>query len=272
MPEAGAKTGADADKPLVGRKVVVTRATDQAGELVRLLSDAGADVVEFPTIKTVPPASYEELDAAIAGLDGFDYVIFTSANALKFFMARMEELGVQASGLAGLRIVCVGPKTAELLRPYGLKADVTPRQYKAEGVLEALESEEVKGRRFLFPRAEVAREELPDGLKARGADVVLATAYRTVAPEVDPSYVSELFEGGGISAVTFTSTSTVKNFVKIVGGKAVEYLSGICVACIGSVTARTCEEMGIRVSVVPEDYTVGALFDALTDYFKRRQM
>lgn len=255
---------------LSGKRVVVTRATDQAGELVKMLSGAGAEVVEFPTIKTVPPVSYAQLDEAIARLEGFDYAIFTSVNALRYFMERLEGIGRRASALAGLKLVCVGPKTAELLESYGLKAGIVPEQYKAEGVLKALESEEVAGKRFLFPRAEVAREEIPDGLRTRGAEVALVTVYRTVAPEVDPSYVSSLFEGKGVSAVTFTSTSTVKNFVSIVGERAIEYLSGVCVACIGSVTAKTCEDMGIRVSVVPEDYTVGALFDALTDYFKRR--
>jgi len=263
------KTGKGA---LAGKRVVVTRATDQAGELVRMLADAGAEVVEFPTIKTVPPDDTRDLDGAIASLAGFDYVIFTSANALKYFMARMEELGKTPGELRGARIVCVGPKTAHGLADYGLDADILPGQYKAEGVLAALESEDVAGRRFLMPRAEVAREEIPEGLRARGAEVVVATAYRTVAPEVDPEYVTRLFADGGVSAVTFTSTSTVVNFVKIVGDRAREYLSGVCVACIGSVTAKTCEDMGIRVSVVPEDYTVGALFDALTDYFKRREV
>jgi uroporphyrinogen III methyltransferase / synthase len=257
---------------LEGLRVVVTRATDQAGELVRMLEVAGAEVVEFPTIRTVPPKDTSVLDCAIESLAGFDYVIFTSANALKYFMSRMEELGRSAGELEGIRIVCVGPKTAQGLAAYGLSADILPGQYKAEGVLAALEPEDVSGKRFLMPRAEVAREEIPDGLRARGAEVVVAIAYRTVAPEVDPEYVSRLFADGGVSAVTFTSTSTVVNFVKIVGDRAREYLSDVCVACIGSVTAKTCEDMGIRVSVVPEDYTVGALFDALTDYFKRREV
>jgi len=266
-----APTASGAGQALEGIRVVVTRATDQAGDLVGMLEGAGAEVVEFPTIMTVPPADTAELDAAITGLGSFDYALFTSANALKYFMARMEALGRKPSEISGAKLVCVGPKTADLLTSFGLAADIMPRQYKAEGVLEALSTEEVMGKRFLFPRAEIAREELPDGLRARGAEVVLVTVYTTVAPDVDPAYVAGLFEGGRVSAVTFTSTSTVVNFVKIVGDKAIEYLSGLCVACIGSVTAKTCEEMGIRVSVVPEEYTVRALFDALTEYFKRRK-
>lgn len=255
---------------LSGHRVVVTRATDQAGELVARLKAAGADVVEFPTIRTVPPEDFGPLDTAIASLPGYDYAMFTSVNALKYFMARMEELGKAPSALAGVRIVCVGPKTAELLVRYGLKADIVPRQYKAEGVLDALAGEDVSGRSFLFPRAESAREELPEGLRARGANVVLVTVYRTVAPDVDPEYVRTLFDGGRVSAIIFTSTSTAVNFVSMVGEKAVGYLNGVCVACIGSVTGKACEDLGIHVDVMPGEYTVGALFDALTNYLVRR--
>jgi len=260
-----------AGTPLKGKRVVVTRATDQAGELVAMLREAGADVVEFPTIKTVSPEDFGPLDSAIGSLPAFDYAMFTSANALKYFMARMEALGRGADELSGLRVVCVGPKTAELAVKYGLTPGVVPAQYKAEGVLDALSGEDVSGKRFLFPRAEAAREELPEGLRARGAEVVLVTAYRTVPPEVEPAYISELFDGGGVSAIIFTSSSTATNFVRMAGGKAAGYLKGVCVACIGSVTAKTCEDMGIHVSVMPEKYTVGALFDALTTYIGNKK-
>ena len=252
-------------------KVLVTRAADQAGGLVSGLRSSGAEVVEFPTIKTVPPASWDDLDRAIGVLSSFEYVIFTSVNALAYFMLRLEELGRGGDSLKGLKFIAVGPKTAEALAERGLKADLVPREFKGEGVAEALSGEDIKGKRFLYPRAETAREVLPEMLRARGAEVVVAVAYRTVKPEVDRETVSRLLSGG-FSAVTFTSSSTVKNFVEIVGPDAIGFLNGVCVACIGPVTKKTCEEMGINVSVVPRDYTVDSLLGALTEHFGRRKV
>ncbi len=263
-------SGREKGLPLLGRKIVVTRAAEQAGGFVGMLRSAGAEVVEFPTIETVPPESYEDLDSAIHGLSGFDYALFTSVNAVKFFVRRMRELGRDVKELAGIKLIAVGPRTAREIEALGLSLSVTPREYKAEGVLEALKSHDLRGRRVLFPRAEVAREVLPDELAGRGAEVVVAVAYRTVAPKVDPVYVRRLFTAEGVSAVTFTSSSTVKNFVEIVGEGARGYLKGVCVACIGPVTADTCKEMGIDVCLVPKDYTVDALMLAITEYFGRR--
>ncbi len=257
--------------PLSGRKVLVTRATDQAGGLVAGLKSSGAEVVEFPTIKTVPPASWDELDRAISGLSGFDYVLFTSVNALEYFMLRFGELGRGEGDLAGLKFIAVGPKTAEALAAKGLKADLVPREFKGEGVAEALSGVDIKGKRFLYPRAEAAREVLLEMLRARGAEVVVAVTYRTVKPDVDQATISRLLSGG-FSAVTFTSSSTVKNFVEIVGPGAISFLNGVSVACIGPVTKKTCEEMGINVSVVPKDYTVDSLLGALNEHFGRRKV
>jgi len=260
----------DKGLPLTGRKVIVTRATEQASGFASMLRLAGAEVVEFPTIETVPPESYDGLDQAIGGLSGFDYALFTSANAVRFLAARMGELGHDVRELAGLELIAVGPKTAREIEALGLRLSVTPDEYKAEGVLDALSSRDLSGKRVFFPRAEVAREVLPEKLAERGAEVVVAVAYRTVAPRVDPAYVRELFKDGGVSAVTFTSSSTVRNFVEMVGEGAKGYLKGVCVACIGPVTAQTCREMGIDVTVVPRDYTVDALLLELTEYFGRR--
>jgi len=256
--------------PLSGLTVVVTRATDQAGGFAARLKSAGAAVVEFPTIQTVPPESWDEVDRAIEGLGGFDYALFTSANAVKFFMRRMDELGKRPADMGGLRLVAVGPQTARELESFGLKLAVVPAEFKAEGVLAALESTDLAGMRFLFPRAETAREVLPERLRERGAEVRMVVAYRTVAPKVEPEYIRRLFTEGGVSAITFTSSSTVKNFVEIAGKEVLQYLKGVCVACIGPVTAQTCKEMDIPVCLVPRDYTVDALLDGLIEHFGRR--
>jgi len=259
-----------ADAPLAGRKVVVTRAADQVGDFTDALKEAGAEVIELPTIETVPPDSWEEFDRAALGLAGFDYALFTSANALRFFLARLKELGLDATGLKGVKIIAVGPKTAAALVSAGFPPDVIPAEFVAEGVVEALSGVDMKGKRVLFPRAKEAREVLVEALREMGAEVVLAVVYQTVCPKADPGRIREIFRGGGVSAITFTSSSTVRNFMKMAGEGAAGLLGGVSVACIGPVTAKTCEEMGILVSVVPRDYTVDALFDALTEKFGRR--
>jgi len=259
------------DGSLKGATVVVTRAVEQAGGLSEKLREAGAKVIEFPTIATVPPEDLGPLDRAIDGLDGFDYAIFTSVNALRYFVGRMSEKGLDAGRLSSIPIVVVGPKTAEMLSEYGLRPAIVPKEYVAEGVMAELERLELEGKRFLFPRAEVAREVIPDRLRELGAEVDVVTAYRTVRPDVGREEVEKIFGGGGIDAITFTSSSTVSNFVKIVGEGYKGYLRGAAVACIGPVTKQTCEELGIDVSVMPDEYTVDALFDALVQHVNKRR-
>lgn len=264
------KEGLPEGRPLSGLRIVVTRAVDQAGGFATRLRAAGAEVVEFPTIETVPPESWDGLDSAIRRLGEFDYVVFTSVNALRFSLDRFGQLGYDKAALSGLKVVAVGPQTAREVEARGLKAAVIPKEYRAEGVIEALSALDLKGKRFLYPRAEVAREVLPERLREMGAEVEVAVAYRTVAPRVAPEKIKELFDGG-VSAVTFTSSSTVKNFMQIVGEGALGYLKGVCVASIGPVTAKTCEEAGVAVSVVPKDYTVDALLESLAVYFKKEK-
>jgi uroporphyrinogen III methyltransferase/synthase len=258
-------------KPLAGIRVVVTRAAGQSRPFVRMLQQAGAEVVEFPTIQTVPPESYDGLDGALKRLSSFDFVIFTSVNALDFFLDRLAFLGGSVSDLGGMKVIAVGPKTASAIEANGISPDIVPVEFKAEGVLAALEPFDISGKRFLYPRAEAAREVIPEELRKRGAEVEVVVCYRTVAPKVDPAYVRELFKDGGVTVLTFTSSSTVKNFMEVAGGSVREYLKGVAVACIGPVTAKTCEEEGLAVTVMPDDYTVDALFLALTEYYGRRK-
>ncbi len=186
------------------------------------------------------------------------------------FLRRMEVKGADVSLLKRTLVIAVGPITARELEAKGIRPGLVPKEFKAEGVLAALGNHDLAGKRFLYPRAEVAREVLPEELERLGAHVHVAVAYRTVAPDVDPEYVRSLFSGG-VSALTFTSSSTVKNFHALVGGDVWRSLAegGVCVACIGPVTARTCEEMGLKVTVMPEEYTVPALFSSITKYFSK---
>ncbi len=259
-------------KPLFGKRIVVTRSRDQASVFAEMLINAGATTIEFPTIDVVPPASWEELDRAIAEIEGYQWIIFTSANAIRFFMERLKALGRDLRMLKGVNICVVGPKTAEALQTYGLKPDLIPSEFKAEGVLAALGGTKVRGQRFLIPRAKVAREIIPDKLREQGAHVTVATAYENMRPSADLERVQKLFEEKRIAAVTFTSSSTVHNFVEILGQK--EYkkmMAGVIVACIGPVTAKTAEEYGMKTDVMPGSYTIPALVEAMVEFFKQRQ-
>ncbi len=257
-------------KPLFGKRVVVTRSRDQASVFAEMLIDRGATIIEFPTIDVVPPASWAELDAAIDEVESYQWVIFTSANAVRFFFDRLRGRGKDLRQLKGISICAVGPKTAEALEQFGLKADVIPAEFKAEGVLAALGGIDVEGKRFLIPRAKIAREIIPDRLRELGAEVTVATAYENVKPTGDVERVKKLFEEGKIAAVTFTSSSTVHNFVEMLGQKEYKILlKGAVIACIGPVTAKTAKEYGLTADIMPKDYTIPALVDALVEYFKR---
>jgi uroporphyrinogen III methyltransferase / synthase len=186
-------------------------------------------------------------------------------------MDRLRGLGKDLRMLKGVNICTVGPKTAELLEQYGLKADLIPAEFKAEGVVAALGGVNVKGRKFLVPRAKVAREIIPDKLREQGAEVTVATAYENVRPTSDMNRVKKLLEEKKISALTFTSSSTVHNFVEILGQKEyIKLIEGVTVACIGPVTAKTAKEFGMKIDIMPKEYTIPALIDAMVEYFKNK--
>jgi uroporphyrinogen III methyltransferase/synthase len=258
-------------KPLFGKRVVVTRSRGQASIFAEMLIDRGATTIEFPTIDVVPPASWAELDNAIDTIESYQWVIFTSANAVRFFFERLRSRGKDIRLLKGVSICAVGPKTAESIEQYGLRADLIPSEFKAEGVLAALGGVSVKGWKFLIPRAKVAREIIPDKLRELGAEVTVATAYENVKPTSDVERVRKLFQEKKIAAVTFTSSSTVHNFVEILGQK--EYkslLDGVTVACIGPVTAKTAEEYGMKIDIMPKEYTLPAFVDAMVEFFRKQ--
>jgi uroporphyrinogen III methyltransferase/synthase len=258
-------------KPLFGKRVVVTRSRGQASAFAEMLIDRGATTIEFPTIDVVPPATWAELDHAIDAIESYQWVIFTSANAVRFFFERLRGRGMDIRLLKGVKICAVGPKTAESIEQHGLRADLIPAEFKAEGVLAALGGTNVKGQKFLIPRAKKAREIIPDRLRELGAEVTVATAYENVKPTSDADRVRKLFQEKKIAAVTFTSSSTVHNFIEIIGQK--EYkslLDGVVVACIGPVTAKTAEEYGMRTDIMPNEYTIPAFVDAMVDFFKKQ--
>lgn len=260
-------------RPLFGKRVLMTRAKEQAGELASLLASYGAEPVEAPTIQIEPPADWTPVDRAIRALGSYRWVMFTSVNGVMQFMTRLRAIGFDARSLAGLTICCIGSRTAEELERFGLRADLVPNEYQAEGLLASLDGRSVNGTRVLIPRAEVAREVLPDELRARGAQVDVVTVYRTTVPTGDAAGWRQQLADRQVQAVTFTSSSTVRNFVDLVGGveAAKRLLQPVAVACIGPVTAKTAQEYGLTVSILPRENTVPALAAAIADYYESRE-
>ena len=260
-------------RPLFGRRVLVTRPREQAAELVDRLRALGADPIEAPMIRILPPDDPAPLHRAAEDPGSFDWIVFTSANAVEAYMnAVLAERDLRA--LKGPRLCTVGTGTAERLARYGIKADVIPTEFRAEGVLGALaESDSLDGRSVLLPRSDIGREVIADQLRAAGALVTDVVAYRTVLDEThhegDPD-VYGMFLEGRIDVVTFTSPSAVRNFVKVYGADpAADLLKNTTVAAIGPVTAEAARQLGITVSVQPSTYTVAGLVEAIAEHFAR---
>ncbi|WP_455377398.1 uroporphyrinogen-III synthase, partial [Petrachloros mirabilis] len=252
-----------------GKRIVVTRASEQASEFSRLLEAYGAEPIEAPTIQIRPPVSWQAIDRAIVNLAEYSWLIFTSVNGVKPFMRRLREACKDGRALAHLQICTIGPRTADEVGAHGLIPDVVPSEYQAEGVLAALAGYDLRGKKVLIPRAEVAREVLPDQLRMRGAKVDVVPVYRTVAPAEDLSGLRSQLEAARIDVLTFTSSSTVRNFVELSGGaEAARRLAlRTCVACIGPITAQTAEECGLPVTIMASENTVPALAEAIVRYF-----
>jgi len=255
-------------RPLFGKGVLVTRAADHAGAFSRLLAERGASVFECPTISLVPPESFAELDSAIEGLSSFNWLVFTSANAVAFFFSRLAAKNLDARALGGCRVCAVGPKTAALLLSFGIRADMVPADYKAEGVVAEFGRLEMKGKKVLFPRADKARDLIPAALGEMGAVVTAPVTYRNIIPAAIPEKALQALEEQRIHCVTFTSSSTAENLASILGeNRMLRLLEGVKVAAIGPVTAKTCRELGLKVHIEPQEYTLENMTDAITDFF-----
>jgi uroporphyrinogen III methyltransferase/synthase len=262
-------------RPLFGKRILVTRPKPQAAELVDRLEVMGAQAIEAPMIRIVPPEDFAPLDDACARASEFDWVVFSSANAVDAFVNRLLEGPQDLRCLNGVKLCVVGPATAERLSRYGLKVDLTPPEYRADAVVRALsETTSVKGLKILLPRADIGRDVLADDLRKQGADVTEVTAYRTVVAEPEregePDIYHMLLERR-IDVVTFTSASAVRNFVRVLGAEpAADLLRTTVVASIGPVTAEAASQSGIQTTVMPSSYTIPALVDAIADYFRQQ--
>lgn len=253
--------------PLFGRTIVVTRSRTQASDLVVALEELGAAVIEFPTIKIVPPDSFDAIDEAIGRLDQYDWLIVTSANTVDYVWDRLRAAGKDTRALGHLRVAAIGPATAAKLASIGIVADYIPKEYRAEGIIAGFEERGIEGKRYLLPRALQAREVLPDTLRERGAAAVdVVPAYQTVPDESSGEAIREMLISGEADMVTFTSSSTVKNFVKLVGDDTPQLMNGTAAIAIGPVTARTARDVGLDVAAESAEYTIPGLVKTVLEY------
>lgn len=258
-------------KPLFGKRILVTRALDQAGEFTKVLEKNGAEPIAFPTIKTVPPPSWGPLDKAIKKIGSYDWAIFTSVNGVKYFFERLRKLDRDLRELKGVKICAIGPMTEKAIKNLGIKVDLTPKEYRAEAIIDALGKRNIKGRKFLLARAMKAREIIPIEIKRLGGKIDVVPSYKTIRPAKEAGELKELLLEGGVDIVTFTSSSTVTNFVAMFRKAEIpELLDGVCVACIGPITADTAKENGIKVDIMPKEYTIPALTEAMAGYYREK--
>lgn len=259
-----------AGKPLAGRTVLVTRAGAQAHGLATRIEAAGGHVVELPVIEIRPPKDFAAFDAAMRQIEKYDWVIFTSVNSVAPFLERLAIAGKTPAVLAAARVAAIGPETAKRLEAAGIRGALLPERYQAEGILESVPPASMRAKRVLIPRAAEAREVLPQTLRGWGAIVDVVVAYRTDLPDVDIAHVEDLLRRGAIDVITFTSSSTVRNFVALFGGRNLAEIAGrAVVACIGPITARTAAEAGSTSHIIAEEFTTAGLTRAMAEHFRK---
>jgi uroporphyrinogen III methyltransferase/synthase len=262
-------------QPLEGRTIIVTRAASQAEELTKILEDFGANVIACPTIEIRELDNYERLDEALDHLYGYDWLILTSANGVEFFLKRLNTRGLKIEDLDEIRVCAIGQRTADKLHEAHVHVDIVPSQSTAEGVFATLSefvggAERLRGLNILLPRALVGREYLPKALEDGGARVDVVPAYQTVLPEdLDRGKLSAMLAGSG-DCIAFTSPSTIKNLAKLFDTHDLgKVLPGLAIACIGSVTATTAVEYGLRVDIQPTSFSSADLAQSIADYFSK---
>jgi uroporphyrinogen III methyltransferase/synthase len=256
------------NKPFFGKRVLVTRAREQASRLSEMIHALGGEPVEYPTIRVAEPDDYAAMDEAIKEIESYGWIIFTSVNGVASFFKRLRYHHQDVRRLHQARICAIGPKTREALENYGLLVETVPGEYLAEEIVEELQGKIAVGDRVLLPRAAAARRVLPEALTAMGAVVTEVPAYRTITGGGDTDLVAAMLQRKEIQVITFTSSSTAQNFVKMLNAANMNtLLKGVTVACIGPVTADTARGLGIKVDVVAGEYTIEGLVKSIQDYF-----
>ncbi|MCF6158564.1 MAG: uroporphyrinogen-III C-methyltransferase [wastewater metagenome] len=254
-------------RPLFGKTIVVTRSREQASEFADQLSEYGARVIEFPTIEIAKPDAIQPLDDAINNIHSYHWLVFTSINGVDSFFQRLFELGNDIRDLKGIKLCAIGPATEEGIKKYHIRVDCRPPKFVAESVVEELKKvTAIQGESFLLPRADIARSFLPEELRKLGGTVTDLVAYKTVMAQPGDTNLAEKIKNGEVHIVTFTSSSTVRNFVQIIGEKNIASLNGhVRYASIGPITTETAEELGLPVTIKAKEYTIPGLVNAILE-------
>lgn len=254
-------------RPLLGRRIVVTRAREQASELIHQLTELGAECIQCPTIQVGPPKDWSPVDDAIKTLDQYDWIVFTSVNGVDYFFRRLFENGLDVRRIGHIKTAAIGPATADRLRSWGLNSDIIPKNYRAESVVAAFADRTINGQKVLLPRAKEARSVLPEELTRMGAAVDEVTAYETRQAEGSATNLVQRLTDASIDMVTFTSSSTVKNFHRLLPpDRADRLMQGVIVASIGPITSQTARDLGLSVSMEADAYTIPGLIQAILNH------
>jgi uroporphyrinogen III methyltransferase/synthase len=265
-------------KPLFSQRILVTREHSYGFETLESL---GAEILAFPTIQIVPPANWSPLDSSLDKIESYDWLILTSGNGVRYFFQRIFERGRDIRDLKGLKICAVGSKTASAIKKFGINVDMVPKQFNAEGLIEAfMQSKELrtktkdgtlKGLKILLPRAEVAREVFPNKVRELGGEIDVPAVYRTVKPKVHGKRLQRFLKEGKISVATFTSAATFNNFLEMTGDEAAGLLKGVTIAVIGPVTEKAVLKAGLKVDIMPKEATIDAMVQAIIDQTTKDQ-
>jgi uroporphyrinogen-III synthase len=251
---------------LSGKTILITRPANHAHEMIRLIEESGGNTFVFPTIEIKPPITWDSCDKAIDGIYMFDGIAFTSINSVEFFFRRFREKGLQAKELNGKIILVVGAKTKQAVEDYGLPVTIMPEKFTAQDLANMLRQDDLKGKSFLFPKGNLAKDTLPATLRMLGADIEEIIVYQTIQPNAENiKHLRNLLSDNIIDVVTFTSPSTVKNFFYFI--PKTFFPDRTKIAVIGPTTAQAVEELGYEVDIQSENSTIENLVESISNYF-----
>lgn len=254
-------------KVLFGKRVLVTRTRSQASKLSKKIESLGGEAVEFPTIEIIPNEDCSEIDKAIGEIEKYKWIIFTSVNGVKSFFDRMRKLRFDIRLLKDAKLCAIGPATSNELREMGLVVECIPDEYRAESIVEALKDKIQAGDNVLLPRADIARKVLEEELVKLGVKVDNIPVYKTIVPQHERGELINILKDRKTDIITFTSSSTVKNFYKILGEENINLIEDVLIASIGPITSQTAYDLGIKVDIDAKEYTIDGLVDAITTYY-----
>lgn len=257
-------------KPLFGHRILITR---EYTEDYEPLEDLGGEIFEFPTIKTVEPDDYSDLDNSIERIEHYNWLVFTSAKGVSFFFQRLIQKDKDVRDLKGIKICAVGKKTADAVKKLGIKVDITPDEFNSEGMIDKFRHicNDFRSLKILLPRAFEARDVFPDMIRQNGGSIDTPVAYKSIKPDRHGKRLQRFLKEGRITIATFTSAATFRNFLDIMGEDAIDFLRSVVIASIGPVTTKEIEKSGLKVTIMPKEATISSMVDAIISWVKRER-